>query len=441
MKKMIALLLALVMVLSMAACGSDEPSTEPTTPSDPINTTDASTDPSGESTEPSQESTEPTGESTEPTEPTEAPTLNVDEELFSKDSYTADNATLLKHKDDVVATIGEETLTMTQLQTYYWMYIYSFLNDYGNYLNLFALDISLPLDEQKCSEIGGTWQQCFLAEALNSWHANQSMCLAAQEQNISFTDENKKALQQMIDELDTVAKNGKYASVDEMLQNNIGPGVTKEGYVAYLEDYYGGYNFYNQTQASIEITDDMIEAYFQENKDTLSELGITKEDGKLVDVRHILLTPEGGTQGEDGGTTYSDAEWKKCEEKAQGILDQWLAGEKTEESFAALAKEHSTDPGSKDNGGLYQGVATGYMVEEFDAWCFDDSRKVGDYGLVKTTYGYHVMFYSGEEPQWIVECRTAIMNEKMSEIVTAAAEAYPLTADYEKIMLGHMDLE
>ena len=105
-----------------------------------------------------------------------------------------------------------------------------------------------------------------------------------------------------------------------------------------------------------------------------------------------------------------------------------------------MAELHTEDPGSAQNGGLYENVKTGKMVEEFDAWCFDDSRKYGDTGIVKTTYGYHVMFFSGEEALWIYECREAVREELISDFVTAAVDDNALTADYEKMMLTHIDL-
>jgi hypothetical protein len=80
------------------------------------------------------------------------------------------------------------------------------------------------------------------------------------------------------------------------------------------------------------------------------------------------------------------------------------------------------------------------MVEEFDAWCFDANRKVGDYGLVKTTYGYHIMFFCGAEAQWIHESRKAIVNEKTEAFMNNAAETYPLTVDFDKIVLGYRNL-
>ena len=115
----------------------------------------------------------------------------------------------------------------------------------------------------------------------------------------------------------------------------------------------------------------------------------------LVNVRHMLAGFEGGTT-ENGTTTYSDEEKAAAKEKAESWLNEWESGEATEESFAELAKENSTDTGSKDNGGLYEDVYPGQMVSAFNNWCFDENRKPGDTGIVETSYGYHVMYFVGQ---------------------------------------------
>ena len=63
--------------------------------------------------------------------------------------------------------------------------------------------------------------------------------------------------------------------------------------------------------------------------------------------------------------------------EAQTILDQWKAGEATEESFGILANEHSDDSGSNTRGGLYTYVSEGDMVANINNWLFDASRQPG----------------------------------------------------------------
>ena len=125
-------------------------------------------------------------------------------------------------------------------------------------------------------------------------------------------------------------------------------------------------------------------------------LGATDNDFPMVNVRHILASFEGGTVDESTGeTTYSTVEIANAKDAAQAVYDEWLAGDHSEESFAALANEHSTDPGSNTVGGLYEDVYPGQMVDEFNDWCFDESRQIGDHTMIKTTYGYHIMYFSG----------------------------------------------
>lgn len=415
MRKIIALLLAAIMVLSMTACGKEKPNT-----------------------------TEPTGGATadEATEPTEfvpfVPELG--EGVYSKISYTVTDQEVTDNRELVVATVADRELTLGVLQIYYWMSIYGFLNEYGAYASYFGLDLSKPLDQQQCPQGEGTWQQYFLDSAVDTWHTYQCLVLQGEAENSPMDPELQKELDDLQTNLETSAKQGGYESVQQMLQTDIGPGITYEDYYGYLSVYSTGYSHYMHRCDTMEITDDMIEAYFNENEAALAESKVTKDSGKVVDVRHILIAPQGGTQAEDGTTTYSDAEWEACEKKAQDLLDRYLTGDKTEEFFGELAELYTEDPGSKQTGGLYENVKTGDMVEEFDAWCFDDSRKVGDTGLVKTTYGYHVMFYSGDEAEWIYKCREAVRDEKIGEFVSAAVDANALQADYEKMMVGHVDL-
>ena len=133
-------------------------------------------------------------------------------------------------------------------------------------------------------------------------------------------------------------------------------------------------------------------------------------------------------------------EWKTCEEEAQAILDAWLAGDKTEESFAALAAEKTEDPGSQATGGLYQQVYEGQMVPAFNDWCFDEARAYGDYGLVQTNYGYHVMFFVGSEPQWISYAESDWMNEQSNKLLETIVAEYPMDVTYENIALGVVEM-
>ena len=159
----------------------------------------------------------------------------------------------------------------------------------------------------------------------------------------------------------------------------------------------------------------------------------------LANVRHILIAFEGGTTNSTTGTTtYSDAEKLAAKNKAYEVYDEWLYGEggATEESFAKLAEKYSTDTGSNTNGGLYEDIYPGQMVAAFNDWCFNESRKAGDHGVVETSYGYHVMFYSSDSETNYRDYMVA--NDKLEEDLntwqTALNDAMSLTEKNTKFV-------
>jgi parvulin-like peptidyl-prolyl isomerase len=97
---------------------------------------------------------------------------------------------------------------------------------------------------------------------------------------------------------------------------------------------------------------------------------------KMATVRHILLS----TQGKP------DSEKKEIRKKMEDILARAREGEE----FAELAREYTDDPGSKQNGGLYESFTRGKMVPEFDEVSFSlPPGEISD--IVETTYGYHII--------------------------------------------------
>ena len=149
----------------------------------------------------------------------------------------------------------------------------------------------------------------------------------------------------------------------------------------------------------------------------------------LVNVRHILVKFEGGTtDSTTGTTTYSDEEKNAAKEKAEEILDEWMSGDATEDSFAALANEKSDD-GDGTTGGLYENVYPGQMVSSFNDWCFDESRQTGNTGIIESQYGYHVMYFVGKSDTTYrdYQIETELRNTDTQEWYDTTVEAMPMT--------------
>lgn len=154
------------------------------------------------------------------------------------------------------------------------------------------------------------------------------------------------------------------------------------------------------------------------------------QDRNTVNVRHILIAPE--TEENQSASDASAESWAAAYEKAQGILNDWKAGDATESSFAGLVADNSADTGSASNGGLYENVVTGQMVNPFSAWCFDAGRKAGDTGIVKTDYGYHIMYFVGTNDQkvWEYNAQQALAAEDGKTEGEKLEEEYTLKVNW-----------
>lgn len=145
-----------------------------------------------------------------------------------------------------------------------------------------------------------------------------------------------------------------------------------------------------------EVTDAEIAAYYEANKAQFS-VPETRE------VRHILV-------------------------KTKAEADKLYAEIEDGADFASLAKQHSEDPGSKDNGGKLT-IARGQTVEAFDKTAFLLDTDVVS-RPVKTEFGYHIIVPIGNvKPGKVTslaeakaQIQTQLGQTKQNEAVTKWAE-------------------
>ena len=150
--------------------------------------------------------------------------------------------------------------------------------------------------------------------------------------------------------------------------------------------------------------------------------GRERDDSATHDVRHILIAPESG----EGTDEVTDEQKAAAQAEAQELLEQWKAGEATEDSFAALAQTESDDTSSAAQGGLITGITpTSSYVESFRDWAVDPARKSGDTGLVESEYGWHIMYYVGDGmPVWKSTADSALRTQDYQDWQDAALEGY-----------------
>lgn len=153
------------------------------------------------------------------------------------------------------------------------------------------------------------------------------------------------------------------------------------------------------------------------------------EENETYTVRHILVAPESDSNSSSSTsekTEYTDEQWAAAKKKADSILAKFNKTDKSEYEFAKLAEQYSTDSastssGSNDSfGGLYESVTLGQMVPDFEKWSIDDSRKYGDTGIVKSDYGYHIMFFINDCPEYQSKIIAQIKSDRLSNMIDKA---------------------
>jgi len=132
---------------------------------------------------------------------------------------------------------------------------------------------------------------------------------------------------------------------------------------------------------------------------------------RLASMRQILIRPEPVLSedfpefGEDHPGVIAETERaeREASERAAAALAAFEATDRTEAALIELMYVHSDDT---TPGGLYEDIAmfpyetvTGRrlmrIVPELEEWLFDQSRQVGDFELIHTEFGYHLIFFAG----------------------------------------------
>lgn len=389
--------------------------------------TELASNATGEPVNPSESGTaDPTAE-TQPEDP--AVTAIKARDYYTEDDISADDPRF----DEVIATCGDYTLTNRQAAVFYGMQYVGLVNQlsqYGMSPSDIGLDMTKPLKDQESMSGGLTWEQSFLSAALEEFQQYAAAATASNKAGYVLPESEREDLESFLAEQEVYAAEEGFDSLDAYFQDSFGPAVHFEDYENYLRLYFQGMSYENSIYMGYEPTDEELDAYREANPDDFADVDLEE---KSIDVRHILFLSGNG----DGSAT--EEEKAEAKAKAEAMLAEYLT-DPTEEHFADLAMENSEDPGSASNGGLYEGVYEGQMVDTFNDWCFDEARQYGDTDIVETSYGYHIMFFVGSDLYWKSTARHQLRMEYTNPIVEEIHSSYTSEVAYDKILLAPLPL-
>ena len=252
-------------------------------------------------------------------------------------------------------------------------YNFYFANEYSQLLGMSMQGGSygIPMTESGFIDMNGqltekyTVKQYLNEIIISDFQGEVYLLEYAQSKNLQLDETVLSSIDEQFKETEETAK--KYGmTLDEYLQSYYGPDATEEGLRAIMQRY--------------ELVNLGMKNYVQEYQ--------FKEGEDMLPIVYHVLYPTIDLNTTLELTEEAQAEAKKKAEDMQASITS-LEDMKTKGEAAVQAGEAA-------EANQYT-VMLGQMVQEFEDWCFA-KHEVGDTGVVKTMYGYHVMYYVGQEP-------------------------------------------
>lgn len=386
-------------------------------------------------------------------------------------AYMASNGTFIK--------INDEKITKTEFEYNYNNEVNEYLNMYGAYASYFGLDVNSDFADQEYSD-GLTWKDYFEEQTVDRMKTHKGIKAEAEasgftfdtaEKVSDFKDSVKKAaktastsvgkyLKQRYGQYASMGNITKYVAEDafvtaymEKISDDLKP--TDEEIQTYYEENAEDYDVvdyyvseFPADLADSDFTDEQVEAAMKEAGnladealDTIMENGelqtdVVKSDAESVyadwlfdgsrkegdtvvisdDENHIYYAIGFVSRHLNDAPTANARIIVTTEKSGQEILDEWNAGDATEDGFVALWKKYSEVTSVTD--GLYENISEDGLDSELTDWIFAEERQPGDTGAVtvESSGTNYVIYYIGEGyPSWKADISNTLLTDAVNE--------------------------
>jgi hypothetical protein len=404
-------------------------------------------------------------------------------------------------------TVDGDKVSRLEYDYNYYTVFNNYINQYGNYLSYFGLDITQDLSTQMYSETM-SWKDYFDQMAVESLKQNRALMKDAKAKGFTYdtAEDYKKLKEGLQNQAESYS-----VSESEYMKGLYGPYATFSRLDTYLNDTLYLAAYYEQLDEEHQPTDEAIQAYYEEHTEQFDSV-----DYKMTEVAAVLptaptdetaTTAEAGEASSETEATDTEEAYEPTEEEVaaamaeakieadaaletissqgtlyenvkqselttvlrdwmfdsvrkggdtnviedtsnnkyyvvefvkryldqtptadarvitvaagegQDILDEWQAGDATEDSFISLYQEYSSDAsGTTEDDSLFSNLSPDGMQEDMSAWIFADGRQKGDATVITVDTQDYVVYYVGQgDPQW----KSSIRSQLLSEAITA----------------------
>ena len=348
-------------------------------------------------------------------------------------------------------TVGDHEIQKAEFDYYYYSSLNSFASTYGSYLSYFGLDTSKPLDQQQYSDTM-TWDDYFQQQAVNQLKNVYALTDEANEKGFEY--DASSDYDDMVTSIKSYAQQ-QGVSEDEYCKSVFGSDATLEGIKPYVEMSGLASAYYNDVKDDIEVPDDEINTYYDENKDNYDSVDYrvckieadmpeeeteteteaqTETAAESISETAAESTSETAvtetqieTESETMSAEESEAAAKAEEEakeaamaEAKAKADDMLSKITDEASFEKVYGDYATDASTDSlNTGKKKSSISPTDVAN---WLFDADRQAGDTTVIEDTANnaYYVVYF---KDRYLDHIKTVDVRQILISADTSSSDA------------------
>jgi hypothetical protein len=282
-------------------------------------------------------------------------------------------------------TIGDRNYTVADVD-YYYNVQYNSVSAYATY---YGLDTSVSLKEQEAYD-GTTWYDYLLDSAVSSLKNVSLLAQEGEKEGYTISDDAQLNIDNALEDVKNEAKDNN-VSVSYYLHRMYGRFMTYSRYEKLITEYYYAYDYQSHKTDSFEVTEDEMEDYYQENKDTMDEFDYVCY---LVNADAESTTDEDGNEVDPTEEEIAAAA-EEAKANAKKIQEALKSGD--ESKVASLVEKYGATDYSSTSPASFSNLS-------FGSWLTNSKREANDTSVIEytttsddeeTIEGYYVLqFYS-----------------------------------------------